>query len=48
MTPMSEWTLEAREVREAVRGSEIGLLRRGVREASQRKGTGVSDLNQEH
>lgn len=48
MTPMSEWTLEEREVREAVRGSEIGLLEAGSRGGITEEGTGVSDLNQEH
>lgn len=48
MTLMSEWTLEEREVREAVGGSEKGLLEGGSRGGITEEETSVSDLNQEH
>ena len=48
MTLMSEWTLEEREVREAVGGSEKGLLEGGSRGGITEEETSASDLNQEH
>lgn len=48
ITLMAEWRLEERGVREAMGGSEKGLLEEGSQGGITEEGTGVSDANQEN